>query len=141
MKKNVKGFISLFTGIAAFIVVGIALFVPTVPLMGTNILLYGSANVIIALAAALLGIAAMVFGIMSLSGKNTHKGPRKAGLIVGVCAILIAVGSAGFCGLVKTVCDYANGVPGNAISRMDDRTRRPVDEALKELELTPFVFR
>lgn len=134
MKKNVKGFIGLFTGIAAFILIGIALFVPTNPIRDTGIALHGGANVAMAFIAALLGIVAIVFGVMSRKGKDTQTGPRKAGVIIGIFAILIALGTAGICSLSQSLADYANGVPGNAISKMDSQTRQSIDKAISELE-------
>ena len=132
MKKNVKGFIGLFAGLAAFVLIGIALFVPTNPISGTSLALHGSFNIIIALVGAVLGIIAIVFGIMSR--KDADKtGPRKAGVIVGVFAVIIALMSTGICALTSTVADYANNVPGNAMSQMDKNDRANLDKAIEQL--------
>lgn len=134
MKKNVKGFIGLFTGIAAFILIGVALFMPTNPIAGTRLALHGNLNMMLALAGGALGIAAMVFGILSRKGRDTQKGPRKAGVIVGVCAVFIALISCGICSMTQLVADYANGVPGNAISQMDPSARQEIDNSIRQLK-------
>lgn len=134
MKKNVKGFIGLFSGIAAFILIGVALFVPTNPIQGTVIALHGSVNVALALIGGLLGIVAIVFGIMSRKGRDTEIGPRKAGVIVGSFAILIALISCGICSMTQLIADYANGVPGNVISQMDPAARQEIDNSLQQFK-------
>lgn len=132
MKKNVKGFIGLFAGLAAFVLIGIALFVPTNPIIGTSLALHGGINIILAIVGAVLGIAAIVFGIMSRKDAD-KKGPRKAGVIVGVFAVIIALMSTGICALTRTVADYANNVPGNALSQVDEETRSNLDKAIEQL--------
>ena len=132
MKKNVKGFIGLFAGIASVILAVVALCVLTNPIAGTTLALHGSVNVIIAVIAAVLGLAGIVFGVMSL-GNTKAKGPRKAGVIVGVCAFLIALSAAGICALTGAFADYANNVPGNAISQMDKDSRQEMDRMVKQL--------
>ncbi|MBQ2487066.1 MAG: hypothetical protein II517_01845 [Ruminococcus sp.] len=134
MKKNVNGFIGLFAGIAAFVLIGIALFALTNPISGTTLALHGGFNVIIALVGAVLGIVAIVFGVMSRKDAD-KKGPRKAGVIVGVFAIIIALMSAGVCTLTKTIADYANNVPGNALSQMDNGNRAEMDKMIEQLRL------
>ena len=132
MKKNVKGFIGLFAGLAAFVLIGIALFVPTNPIIGTSLALHGGLNIILAIVGAVLGIAAIVFGIMSRKDAD-KKGPRKAGVIVGVFAVIIALMSTGVSALTRTVADYANNVPGNALSQVDEETRSNLDKAIEQL--------
>ena len=94
MKKNVKGFIGLFAGIASFVLTGVAASVLTNKIEGTKIALHGDINVTMALIAAALGLVAIVFGILSIKHKD-QKGPRKAGIIVGVFAVIIALAAAG----------------------------------------------
>lgn len=130
--KNVKGFIGLFTGIAAFILIGLALFLPTYKIAGTSIALHGTTNIIMAIVAGVLGIIAIVFGIMSKKDRD-KKGPRKAGVIIGIFAIIISLISAGVCALTKTLVDYANGVPNSAFSQLDDESRKSIDKALDDI--------
>lgn len=131
MKKNVKGFIGLFAGIAAFVLIGIALFVTTNPISGTSVALHGGFNVIVALVGAVLGIVAIVFGVMSR--KDTDKtGPRKAGIVVGVFAVIIALMSTGICALTSAIADYANNVPGNALSQVDKNQLADLDKAIEQ---------
>ena len=133
MKKNVKGFIGLFAGIAAFVLIGIALFALTNPISGTTLALHGGFNVIIALVGAVLGIVAIVFGVMSRKDAD-KKGPRKAGVIVGVFAILIGLGAAAFCGIFGMVADYANNVPGNTISQsLDESQKKEFDKLVEQI--------
>ncbi len=132
MKKNVKGFIGLFSGFAAFLLIGIALFVPTTPIKGTSLALHGGFNIALALIAAVLGICAIVFGVMSRKDAD-KKGPRKAGVIIGIFAIIIALISSGICALFSTIADYANDVPGNALSQMDESSREQIDKVIEQL--------
>lgn len=134
MKKNVKGFIGLFAGIAAFILIGVALFVPTVPVRNSHLLLHGGINVTLGLIGMVLGVAAIVFGVLSRKERDIAKGPHKAGIIAGTLAVLIAFGATGFCSMTRMIADYANGVPGNAVSKMDESTRKSIDEAIRQWE-------
>ncbi len=132
MKKNVKGFIGLFAGIASFVLTGVAASVLTNKIEGTKIALHGDINVTMALIAAALGLVAIVFGILSIKHKD-QKGPRKAGIIVGVFAVIIALAAAGICALTREIANYANGVPGNAIAQMDESQRESIDEFIKNI--------
>ena len=132
MKKNVKGFIGLFSGIAAFVLIIAALAVPTNPLNGTSLALHGSANTTMAMIAGVLGIAAIVFGIMSR--KDADKtGPRKADVIVGVFAIIFALIAGGICSLSKTFVDYANGKLDTSVVQMDDNQKKDLDKLVDQL--------
>ncbi len=134
MKKNVKGFIGLFTGIAAFIAIFVSLFALTNPIKDWGFALHGGFNIAMAFVGVVLGIVAIVFGILSRKGRNTEKGPRKAGVIIGVFAVIIALLSAGLCSISKSVADYINHVPGNSIEQMDEASRKPIDDAIEQLE-------
>ena len=129
MKKNVKGFIGLFTGIAAFILILAAIFVPANPISGSALALHGSANVIMALVGGLLGIVAIVFGVMSRKDAD-KKGPRKAGVIIGVFAIIFALLASAVCSLTKEIADYANGKPNSVLSQMDETQRKDIDKTI-----------
>lgn len=132
MKKNVKGFIGLFAGIAAFILIGIALFVPTNPISGSALALHGSANMAMALIGGALGIVAIVFGVMSR--KDADKtGPRKSGVIIGIFAIILALIATGVCSVSKAVADYANGKNDSIVSQMNESQRKDIDKAIDQL--------
>lgn len=133
MSKNVKGFIGLFTGLAAFILLIAAFLIPTAPIQGTVISLYGGANVIMALIAAALGITAIVFGIISIRDSD-KKGPRKAGIIIGSFAIIISLLSSGIFALTGALTDYANGKKDTVFSQIDNKSRAELDKSIKELK-------
>lgn len=132
MQKNVKGFIGLFIGLAAFIVIIIAM-VPFTPINGTSINFYGRINSTLALIGAGLGVVAIIFGALSVKDKD-KTGPRKAGIIVGIFAVIIGLIFSGVAGLLSVFTDYANGVPGNAISQLDESQRKDIDKALEQLK-------
>lgn len=132
--KNVKGFIGLFAGLTAFILIGIALFVVTNAIPGSAIKLHSGWNVTLALIGGLLGVIAIVFGIMACRHKD-RKGPRKAGIIIGVFAILISLSATGICALSQAFGDYANNVPGNALSEsMKPEQREDADKIIKAFQ-------
>ena len=132
MKKNVKGFIGLFAGIAAIVLAAVALFVPTYQIKGSSLSLHGDFNVYISLIGALLGLAAIIFGIISLKGKD-KKGPRKSGIVIGVIAIIVSLIISGVCVLFREIVNYANDVPGNYISTADKETKEKVDKMIQEI--------
>lgn len=131
MQKNVKGFIGLFAGIAAFIVIIIAT-IPFTPINGTSLNFYGSINSTLALIGAALGIIAIIFGALSAKDKD-KKGPRKAGIIVGIFAVIIGLIFTGVASLLASITDYANNVPGNALSQMDEANRKEIDNLLDQM--------
>ena len=133
MKKNVKGFIGLFSAIGGIILAIAALCFPTAHITGSSLSLPGSMNVTMAAIAAGLGVIAIIFGILAVREPD-KQGPRKAGIIVGVFAILIGLGSAAFCGIFGMVADYANKVPGNALSQsLPEDQRQSFDKMIDEL--------
>lgn len=131
MQKNVKGFIGLFAGIASFILTIVSLCMLTNPIRDTSLALHGSINVTLALIAAGLGLVAIVFGAMSVRDKD-KKGPRKAGIIIGVFAIIVALCSAGICSMTKMVVEYANGESNELVSKMSDAEREAFDKQMDE---------
>ena len=131
MKKNVPGFIALFSGIAAFVCIIIA-FIPTTPNSGSSLSLMGGMNLAFAGVGVLLGLVALITGIISIRRRD-QKGPRKAGMIIGIFAIIISLIACGVTAVSKAFVDYANNVPGNALSQMDDSSRKTLDDSLKEL--------
>lgn len=134
MKTNVKGYIGLFSGIIALVLILIAMVLPTNPINGTSIALHGTVNIVISYIAAALGVVAIIFGVLSRKGKGTEKGPRKAGVIIGIFAVIFAFISVGICSMTKEMVDYANGKPGSAFSQLDDKSRQDIDKAINELK-------
>ncbi len=132
MKKNTKGIIGLTAGILSFASI-IMTFVPLHQLAGSSIMFLGTTNIFFGVAAGVLALIAIIFGIMSRKDAD-KKGPRKAGIIVGAFAIIIAMFSTGIAGLGSMITDYANHVEGNVISQMDSKTREPIDKMLVELK-------
>lgn len=133
MKKNVKGFIGLFAAIGAIVLALAALFFPTAHITGSSLSLPGSMNVTMALIAAGLGVLAIIFGILAVREPD-KQGPRKAGIIIGVFAILIGLGAAAFCGIFGMVADYANNVPGNTISQsLDESQKKEFDKLVEQI--------
>ena len=132
MKKNVFGFIGLFAGIGAFVLLIAALFMPTAAISGSTFALYGGVNVTMALIAAALGVTAIVFGIISRKDRD-KKGPRKAGVIVGVFAMIISLMGAGLFSLTGTIVDYANGKSNSVIAQLDAEQRKPVDDLITQV--------
>ena len=142
MKKNVFGFIGLFAGIGAFVLLIAALFMPTAAISGSTFALYGGVNVTMALIAAALGVTAIVFGIISRKDRD-KKGPRKAGIIVGVFAIIASLLSAGAFALTNEIVKYWNPnekstmiedlVKDNADMKkqLDEQYQKMLDEAKK----------
>ena len=131
MKKNIFGFAALFSGIAAFVCIILA-FIPTTPISGSSLSLMGGTNLAFAGVGVVLGLAALITGIIS-TRKRDQKGPRKAGLIIGIFAIIISIIACGVTAVSKTLADYANNVPGNAISQADESSRKTIDDALNQL--------
>lgn len=133
MKKNVKGFIGLFSAIGGIILAIAALCFPTAHITGSSLSLPGSMNTTMALIAAGLGVLAIIFGILAVREQD-KQGPRKAGIIVGVFAILIGLGSAAFCGVFGMVADYANNVPGNTLSQsLQESQKKDFDKLIDDL--------
>ena len=133
MQKNVKGIIGLICALASVILTGAAFCLPTSKINGSSISLYGSINVYMCFGAAFLGLLAIIFGILAVRDRD-KKGPRKAGIIIGAIAIVIAMCSAGICGLVSAMVDYANGKSDTIVSKLDDETRRNLDEMIDRLK-------
>ena len=134
MEKNVKGFVSLFAGLAAFGCIVVSLFVPMEPIKGTeSVKFYGSINVCLALVAFALAIIAIVFGAMSK--KHIDKvGPRKTGVIIGIFALIISLFATGITGLFSVVTDYANGEEVAIFSEMQPEEREQVDNFVSQLK-------
>ena len=131
--KNVKGFIGLFAGLAAIVLIILAFFVGAETIVGSSVALPGKTGVILALIAAVLGIVAIVFGVMSRKDKD-KKGPRKAGVIIGIIAIIIALFSSATCFLTHTFVNYANGkTDQKLLDEMDEGTRKDLDKLVDQI--------
>lgn len=131
--KNVKGFIGLFAGLAAIVLIVLAFFVGAETIVGSSIALPGKMGVILSLVAIVLGIVAIVFGVMSRKDKD-KKGPRKAGVIIGIIAIIIALFSSAICFLTHTFVNYANGkLDEEIVSQLDEKSRNDLDKLVDQI--------
>lgn len=131
MKKNVKGFIGLFSALAAVVCTVIA-FVPLAPISGTSVKLWGGTNVTLGICGIVLGIIAIIFSIMAIRHSD-QKGPRKAGLIIGIIVTVFAAVAAIIGGIFGMIVDYANGKDTGIFSQMDDSQRKEIDDMLNQL--------
>lgn len=134
-EKNVKGIIGLVSGLLSLVLVLAALFVPTTPINGTSMKFYGNLNLILCGCAVVLASVAIVFGVMSRKDAD-KKGPRKAGVIIGVIMILVSLIAAGIVYVMTMVTDYANNGHDSKIYQMvkdDPETAKSLDEAVEKL--------
>lgn len=110
-KKNIKGYIGLFLGLAALICFGASFFIHTEKLTGMGfdgrVSFYGIINLIMALTGTVLSVAAIVFGTLSKRDAD-KKGPRKPGVILGIIGIVLSllVGSSVL--LLSGITEYIN---------------------------------
>ena len=133
MKKNVKGFIGLFAAIGAIVLAFAALIFPASHISGSSLSLPGSMNVTMALIAAGLGVLAIIFGILAVREPD-KQGPRKAGIIVGLLAILLGLGAAALCVILGMVDDCANNGPGNTLSQsLDESKKKEFDKLVEQI--------
>ena len=142
MQKNVKGIIALCCALASFVLLVVAVNIATHKIEGTEVSLYGDINVTMAFVGAGLGVLAIIIGILSLKDRD-KKGPRKAGIIVGVFAIIASLLSAGAFALTNEIVKYWNPnekstmiedlVKDNADMKkqLDEQYQKMLDEAKK----------
>lgn len=132
MQKNVKGYLGLTFGLLSVLFIILA-FIPTNPLKGIAINLHGSINVIFGWVACGLAILAIVFGALSKRDAD-KKGPRKAGVIIGIFAVVISLLSVMVVSLSATLADYINEVPGNSISQSLSKSQlKELNESIEKL--------
>ena len=111
MKKNVKGFISLFAALAAIVLIIVGC-CRLGTIAGTRF--WVGTNSVFGWLALLCCLIAIVFAVLSFKDKD-KKGPRKTGMIIAILCILpsfipVGLGAAG-----SLVDDYAKG-QNNVIS-------------------------
>lgn len=136
MKKNVKGFISLFTGLGAVLFIILAFAVRATKIVGTNNTFYGFKNVGFACIAGLLALVALVFGILAIKGGRERKGPRKSGLILAIVMIVVSFCSFFLTAFFAAVSDYANHGEKSAVYdsiKNDADAKKFFDDFVKEL--------
>ncbi len=133
MKKNVKGFIGLFSGLAAFGCL-IASFIPLEEIQGSNgIKFYGSINTRLAFIGFILAIVAIVFGALSKKYID-RKGPRKSGIVLGIFAVIISIFAMGITGVCSMVTDYANGKSTALVENVSPEERQQIDDLVAQLK-------
>ncbi len=136
MKKNVKGFISLFTGIAAVIFIILAFAVRTAKIKGSDTVFYSFKNVGFAGLAFLFGVVALIFGILSIKGGREKMGPRKSGLILAIVMIIVSFFSFFVTAFFAAVTDYANRGEKSFVYesiKNDADSKKFFDDFVKEL--------
>ena len=132
MEKNVKGFVGLISALLAFGLIIVA-FVPMTPLKDFNINFYGGINTTVALVAAVLSLVAIVAGAMSVKHKD-KKGPRKAGIIIGVLTLIISLIFLGILSAASLITDYANGTNQELTKSMTQEEKESLDSFLEQLK-------
>lgn len=132
MEKNVKGIVGLISALLAFVLIIVA-FVPMTPLKDINISFYGGINTAVALVAVLLSLVAIVAGAMSVKHKD-KKGPRKAGIIVGVLTLIISLISWGMLSAATVLTDYVNGTNQELTNSMTQEEKESLDNLLEQLK-------
>lgn len=83
--KNTKGFIALFSALAALVCLVVGVCIPLTKIIDTPF--WGYPNLILGIVALVLCLIAIVFAILSFKDKD-KKGPRKAGLFLGIFFLL-----------------------------------------------------
>ncbi len=133
MEKNVKGFIGLFAGLIAFGCL-IASFIPMEEIQGSDgVMFYGSINTRLAFIGFIVAIVAIVFGAMSKKHID-KKGPRKAGVVLGIFAIIISLFAMGITGVCSVITDYANGKSTALVENMSQEERQQIDDLVAKLK-------
>ncbi len=140
-KKNVKGYIALFLGLASIVLILVACFVPMTKLtgfgLGGKVSFYGTANVIMIVGAIVCAIAAIVLGAMSQKDAD-KKGPRKSGVVIGILCTIIGILASLIIGLFSTMTEFINnegqsGVIADLIKDNKD-VKKAMDDAIKALQ-------
>lgn len=139
--KNVKGYIGLFLGLAAILLILVSAFVPMTSLTGfgmngkTNF--FGNINIAIAWGGVILAIAAIVFGAMSKKDAD-KKGPRKPGVVIGIICLIIGLMCVAVISLFSTITEFinSNGQSGMIadIVKDNDDLRKQMDNVIKAIQ-------
>ncbi|MBQ9460782.1 MAG: hypothetical protein IJU51_02530 [Clostridia bacterium] len=141
MKTNVKGVIGLITGLAALGLLGTAAFLHPEKLTGFGIngkmSFFGMTNIIMAWSGVAIAIAAIVFGVMANKKKDT-KGPKKAGIVIGIIGVIIGLAVAGVVSLFSSITEFVNsdgksGMLAEAISNSPD-SQKNIDDFVRALQ-------
>ena len=140
-RRNTKGYIGLFLGLASIAAIIVAVFVPFTKLTGFGIdgkiTFFGTINVALCWIGVVLAIAAIVFGAMSKKDAD-KKGPRKSGVIIGIICIVLGLIASLVVGLLSMFTEFINsegtdGVIANII-RDDPNTKKQVDDVIKGIQ-------
>ncbi len=98
---------------------------------------YGNTNVTFIWISVLCAVAAIVFGVMSRKDKD-KKGPRKAGIILGILCVIAGLLSALIIGMLTMITDYINsdGKSGLIAEELekDSSQKENVDKIIRELQ-------
>lgn len=140
-KKNVKGFIGLFLGLASILLIIVSLFCPMEKLTGFGldgkVSLHSSANVAIAVIAVACAIAAIVFGVMAKKEAD-KKGPRKSGFIIGIICVILGLIAAGLVAFMSSFTEYINSDGKNGwiaeSVKSDKDMKKTMDDLIRGLQ-------
>lgn len=140
-KKNVKGYIGLFLGLASIILILVGVFVPMTKLtgfgLGGKLSLHGTPNIAMIWIAVVCAIAAIVFGAMSKKDAD-KKGPRKPGVIIGILCVIFGLISALTVGLLSSMTEFINSEGKNGmVAEMvkdNDDLKKTMDELIRGLQ-------
>ncbi len=108
MKKNVKGYVSLISGLISVLFIILAYTVRTTKIVGTDNTFYGFKNVGFACLAIPFAIVALIFGILAMKGRRDTKGPRKASLILAIVMVVVSACSVVVTSMLFAAGNYAN---------------------------------
>ena len=67
------------------------------------------------------------------------KGPRKAGIIIGIFAVIISLFAMGITGICSVITDYANGKSTALVENMSQEERQQIDEFIANLKDNTFM--
>ena len=139
---NVKGVVGLILSLVSLCCIGIS-WVPLVPLTGMgfdgHLSFYGFLNMILLGVAFVCASAAVVFAAMSKKDAD-KRGPRKAGMIIGIIAIVITLLASLGIGTMSMITEYINsdgqsGVIAEA-TKTDENMKKQIDDAVAQLKNT-----
>ncbi len=140
-KKNVKGYIGLFLGLASIILILAACFFPMTKLTGFGLdgkmSFFGTPNVIMIWSAIGCAVFAIIFGAMSKKDAD-KKGPRKPGVIIGIICIILGLLASLVVGFMTSVTEFINseGETGMIAELINDNkdVQKTMDDLLRAMQ-------
>lgn len=133
-QKNVKGYVGLCAALLSWGMIVVS-WIPMTPLKpNPSITFFGSSNVTLGAIALLLTLIAIIVGAMSTRHKD-RRGPRKSGIIIGVLALIIGLGSIAITSTFSQVTAYINGEPSilDETVKNDPNAKEELDELIEQI--------